>query len=214
VNAPLGPGQTFYQITDSDGLIEGGVDVDRAENQRISTIVFYHGIRDWTDEIASRNFNKATAVSVSENPYDQAAIFEIFSRWFGREGDDATASVIAERLVSRYQEVPKIVTGIVDVKDRAGIFLGSRVEVTSYVLQGDDGAPLPEPMQVRHVEYSEDRVKFTAETYRLDGRFGFWMDSSTDEMDYDLATAEERQAGAYWWDSSETDFLTSAYVYY
>jgi len=214
VNSPLGPGETFYQITDENGLIEGAVGVDRAENQRISTIVFYHGVRDWTDEMSGRNFNKSTPVLVSENPYGQAAIFEIYSRWFGREGDDATASVIAERLVSRYQEVPKIVTGIVDVKDRAGIFLGARVEVTSYVLQDDDGALLAEPMQVRHVEYSEDRVKFTAETYRLDGRFGFYMDSTTDEMDYDLATAAERQAGAYWWDDTEPDFLTSAYVYY
>jgi len=69
-------------------------------------------------------------------------------------------------------------------------------------------------MQVRYVEYTEDRVKFTAETYRLEGRFGFWMDETTDEMDYDLATAAERQAGAYWWDDAEPDFLTTAYVYY
>jgi hypothetical protein len=141
-------------------------------------------------------------------------LFEIYSRWFGREGDDATVSVIAERLVSRYEKIPKIVTGIADVKDRAGIYLGARVEVTSYVLQGIDGAVDPEPMQVRYVEYTEDRVKFTAETYRLDGRFGFWMDETTDEMDYDLATAAERQAGAYWWDEDEPDFLTAAYVYY
>jgi hypothetical protein len=214
INAPLGPGETFYQITDDNSLIEGGVGVDRAEDQRISTLVIYHGIRDWTDEISPQNFNKATAVTVSENPYDQEALFEIYLRWFGREGDDATASVIAERLVSRYESIPKIVTGIADAKDRAGLHLGARIEVTSYVLQGNDGALETEPMQVRYVEYTEDRVKFTAETYRLDGRFGFWMDETTDEMDYDLATAAERQAGAYWWDQDEPDFLTAAYVYY
>ena len=205
VNSPLSAGETLYPINDADGLLETGIAVENGEELRISTVVIYHAVRDWTDDIASRNFDKATAIGVDENLYGQAAIVEIYCRWFGRDGNDATASVIAERLLSRFENVPKIVTGLLDVKDRASVGLGDRIEVTSYVLQDIYGAVKPEPMQVRYVEYAEDRVKFTAETFNLNGRFGYWMDATTDEMDYDAATDEEKAEGAYWWDNTLPD---------
>lgn len=203
VNAPLAPGESFYSVTDESGIIEGTPDIDRAEDQRISELWLYHGIRDWTDDtLSARNFSKLTVPVVSDNLYGQQAYKEIFTRWFGRDGDDATASVIGERLLARYVDPPKIVSGVLDVKDRAAVKLGSRILVESYVLQDIDGAILAEPMQVNYAEYTDDRVKFRAETYRVDGRFGFWLDDGTAPVDYTSATAAQRATGAFWGDET------------
>ena len=65
-----------------------------------------------------------------------------------------------------------------------------------------DGAILAEPMQVNYAEYTDDRVKFRAETYRIDGRFGFWLDDGTAPVDYTSATAAQRATGAFWGDET------------
>lgn len=202
INAPLLPGETYYSVTDETGLLEGTPDLDKAEDQRISSLWLYHGVRDWTDDaFASRNFNKVTVAAVSENLYGQDAIKEIFTRWFGRAGDDGTANIITERLLARYKDTPNIVSGTLDVKDRADVALGSRIEVETYVLLDVDGAMLVEPMQVNYAEYADDRVKFRAETYRLDGRFAFWLDDGTAPADYESATEAQRATGAFWGDA-------------
>jgi hypothetical protein len=211
INAPLLPDESLYLVTDESGLIEGSPDVDRAEDQRISELWLYHGVRDWTDDASSsKNFNQLTAAVVSDNLYGQQAYKEIFTRWFGREGNDTTASIITERLLARYTDPPKIVSGVLDVKDRASVQLGSRLSVESYVLIDIDGAIFAEPMQVNYAEYIDDRVKFRAETYRIDGRFGFWLDESTAPVDYASATPEQRATGAFWGDEtapSDDDYL-------
>lgn len=202
-NAPLAPGESYYDISDTDGLIEGTPEVDRAEDQRASAVWIYHGVRDWTDDaLAARNFNKLVIAALDENLYGQEAYKEIFTRWFGRFGDDGAASIISERLLERYKNPPKVVSGSLDVKDRAGVSLGARVRVESYVLQDVDGATLVEPMQVNFVEYSEGRVKFKAETYRLEGNFGFWLDDGTAPADYASATEAQRATGAFWADAT------------
>jgi hypothetical protein len=207
VNAPLGIGQTFVPIDDTAGLIQGSPEVDRAEDQRASAIWIYHGVRDWTDDaLASRNFNKLEIASVNENLYGQEAYKEVFTRWFGRTGDDTSAGIIAERLLARYKDTPKIVSGVLDVKDRPTVHVGARVSVESYVLQDIDGATLAVPMQVNYAEYSEDRVKFRAEEYRLDGRFGFWMDDGTAPTDYASATDAQKATGAFWGDDTLASF--------
>lgn len=214
VNSPLAPGETFYSVTDEIGIIEGTPDIDRAEDQRISELWLYHGVRDWTDDtFASKNFNKLTAAVVSNNLYGQQAYKEIATRWFGRDGDDATASVISERLLARYIHPPNVLSGVLDVKDRAAVKLGSRLMIESYVLQDIDGAILAEPMQVNYAEYTDDRVKFRAETYRIDGQFAFWMDEATAPADYASATPAQRATGAFWGDETAPNAVTD-YVWF
>ena len=215
VNAPLLPGQSYYAITDAASLVRGTPDVDRAEDQRASAIWFYHGIRDWTDDtLAARNFNKLVISAVSENLYGQEAYKEIFTRWFGRVGDDVTASIVGERLLARYRDVPRVVTGELDVKDRAGVNLGARVTVESYVLQDIDGATLAVPMQINYAEYTgDDRVKFRAEEFRIDGRFAFWMDDGTAPASYTAATPAQRATGAFWGDDTQPSFSDGSGFY-
>lgn len=207
INAPLLPGEEYYPISDESGIIEGTPEIDRAEDQRISALWFYHGVRDWTsDSLSPENMNKLAIATVTENLYGQDAYKEIFTRWFGREGDDATVSVIGERLLARYINPPKVMTGTLDVKDRADVKIGARVLVESYLLEDVDGAILAEPMQVNYAEYTDGRVKFRAETYRFDGRFGFWLDSATAPADYSSATAAQRARGAFWGDDTQSTF--------
>lgn len=212
VNAPLLPGQSYYPVNDSDNIVQGTPDVDRADDHRASAIWIYHGVKDWTEDIASvRNYTRLSISQDSDNRYGQEAYKTITTRWFGRVGQDTTAAIIGERLLSRFKDTPRLVTGQLDVKDRADVALGSRILVETYLLQDIDGAILAEPMQVRYAEYSDNRVKFEAETYRIDGQFAFWLDAATAPADYASATPAQRAAGAFWADADapndETDYV-------
>ena len=216
VNSPLGLGQTYYEISDDSNIVEGSLAIERGEDRRVSALIIQHGVIDWTASMtSSSNYAKASVSTVSENPYEQSAIKELFIRWYGRDGDDAAASVVGERLLSRYREPPKVISGKLDVKDREGVNLTSRLSVSSRVLQDENGGGLPELMQVSYAEYTgDDAVNFKAETYKIDGNFGYWMDSAVDEMDYDTATDAEREEGAFWWDSADLDFEEKANIYF
>lgn len=206
INSPLLPGEEYYPVNDESGLLEGSVDIDRAEDQRISAIWMYHAVRDWTDDaLASRNFNKLTVASVSVNDYKVDALKEVYTRWFGRDGNDTAVGIITERLLTRYKTTPNLVSGTLDVKDRPAMNLGARLLVETYSLQDVDGAVLAEPMQVNYVEYTEDRVKFRAETYSVDGNFAFWLDAATAPVDYASATPAQRATGAFWADATAPD---------
>jgi len=214
VNAPLLPGESFYPITDAAHIIEGTVEIDRDEDQRISAMWMYHGVIDWTADLNENNFAKVTIASVDDNLYSQEAFKAVKTRWFGRTGDDAAVSVITERLLARYTDPPKVLSATLDVKDRAGIELATLVEVTSRVLQGADGVQVAEPMQISYVEYAEDRLKIRAETFNISGRFGYWLDDPTN--DYGTATDEDIEFGAYWMDDTIGEFPdgTGPYVYF
>lgn len=212
VNSPLLPGESYYGVTDDANMIEGTPDVDRAEDQRASAIWMYHGVRDWTsDAMTAENFDKLTIAAVKANLYGQSAYKELFSRWWGAAGNDVAVGVITERLLARFKDPPKVVSGMLDVKDRASVTLGSRILVESYVLLDVDGAILAEPMQVNYAEYTDGRVKFRAETYRIDGQFAFWLDAATAPADYASATPAQRATGAFWGDATapdeETDYV-------
>jgi hypothetical protein len=217
VNAPLRAGETFVPVTDDFNIIEGSPDVDRAEDQRASAIWIYHAVRDWTDDaLSAQNFNKLSIGAVQENLYGQESYKEIFTRWFGREGADANAAILAERLIGRFRNTPRIVSGVLDVKDRPDVDIGARIRVESYVLQDVDGATLAVPMQVSYAEYTEDRVRFRAEEYRLDGRFGYFMDGDTAPADYASANATQRARGSFWGDDTQLTFTNGDpfYVYF
>jgi len=206
VNSPLLPDESYISITDDNNLIIGSPDVDRADDQRASEIWLFHGIRDWTDDSQDgANYDKLVIGRGTENLYAQDAIKKIYCRWFGAAGNDAAASVIVERLYSRFSVTPNVISGKLDVKDRASVTLGARVLVESYVLQGVDGAILAEPMQISRAEYTDGRVDFRAESFRFSGQFGFWLDSATAPADWDSATEAQRATGAFWADAEAPD---------
>lgn len=214
-NRPLSPGESFFPVTDAANIIQGTPTIDRADELRASAVWMFHGMIDPTDTATDgKNYDKLAIAAVDENLYGQEAYKTIYSRWFGQYGDDAAASVIVERLLARYRNTPKIIGLTLDIKDRAGVDLGSLLAVTSYLLQDKDGQTAQEPMQVNMIEVKGDRIKIEAETYSITGRFGFWMQNP--QADYSTATADEKQYGAFWMDATVGVFPdgTGPYIYF
>lgn len=213
VNRPLAPGETMYPVTDAANIIRGTPTVDRADDQRISALFFYHGVIDPTNT-GNSAYSKLVIATVDDNLYGQEAVKEIRTRWFGQIGDDVNASIIAERLLGRYRDTPKVLGMTLDIKDRASIDLAGLLSVTSYLMQDDDGQMTNEPMQIRKVEILNDQIRIEAETFPISGRFGFWMQDP--QADYSTATDEEKATGAFWMDDTIGVFSdgTGPYLYF
>lgn len=212
VNAPRLPDQTPIRLSEAENIIAGSGAVTRADDARISALTIYHGVRSWTGTMTDgSNYSKASIAAVSENPYEQEALVEIATRWLGAEGDTVIADIIAARLLSRYSITPKVFSGSLDVKDRPQIALGALVDIDTVLLQGPDGANTPEPMQIKTAKYLDAQIDFEAESYSLDGNFGFYMDADTDELDYNAATPEQRANGAFYADADAPDATDSVY---
>jgi hypothetical protein len=199
-NRPLDAGESYYPITDAANNIRGTTDIDRPDDMRASQIHFWHALIDPTDYSDDGNkFDKlivaAAPAQESPNAYGESRIKKIFSRWLGREGDGAAASAIATRLINRYQLTPKVISGQLDVKDKAGVELGGLIEVYSYLLTDQHGAQLPEPMQVSYLAERNDRLEFKAETFTFTGRYGVITEDARD--DYTTSTDAERRKGTY-----------------
>jgi hypothetical protein len=219
-NRPISIGEVALPLTDPAHNISGSIDIDRNDDKRISQMQFWHGVLDYTDFADNGDKFKALASFINAaaenvNAYGESRIKNIYSRWFGRAGNDAAATVIAERLAGRYEETPLTFSATLDAKDKSLITLATVVSVTSQVLQDDIGAQIPTQMQINYVEERNDRIAIRAESYTIQGRFGFWLDDPT--ADYDApADAEDIAFGAYWMDDTVGVFpdATGPYVYF
>lgn len=215
VSRPLAPGEAYVPVSDAANIIEGTPEIESAEDQRISTVEFWHGMIDPTDDATNaRNFSKLVIATVAENLYGQASIKTIYTRWMGLSGNDAAASVITERLLARYQVTPKKLSFAVDVKDKDAVALATLITVTSYLLTDATGASVPTPMQVNGVTPRDGRIAVECESFTIDGRFGFYTQEPL--LDYDTATATEKAEGAFYTDDTIGTFPdgTGPYVYF
>lgn len=207
IHSPLNIGETYYEVDDAAHLIEGSVSIERGEDQRLSALLLFHGVLDWTGSMTDPdNFAKVAVAQVGDDPYEQASIQEMTTRWYGQEGNTAQANLVVERLLTRYAKPPKIITGGLDVSDAAEVTLAARIKVATYLVEDFLGSGDPELMQVNYVERTgDDRLKFRAETYDLDGRFGYIMPPEALGLHYDDATPEQRATGCFMVDDAETD---------
>lgn len=216
MSAPLQVGETFGYLDEATDIREGTLRVTRGEDQRASPINLVHGVRDWTEDVDSlKNFSKVSTAFVGNNPYNQPAIQWMFMRWFGRQGNDATAGVIVDRLMARYREPPFQIEGEVDTKSRATVELASLTVIASKLFQSPLRPGPPELTQIRHAEEMPgDRIAFKAEQFRIRGRFGYWMEDPA--PDYDTATDKERAEGFFWIDEDIGEFSDGSgpYVYF
>lgn len=196
VNRPLDIGETAVSLTDAANFLRGSVAVDRGDDQRITSVIFCHGMIDPTGSATDEaNFARAVIPLATEDLYGQPRIVTICSRWFGAAGDDAASASIATRLKNRYQVTPKILTATLDMKDRAGLGLGSVISAQTYLIEDDAGTGAPEQMQLSSLEVKEDRVSIQAETWRFGGRYCFVAE--TGRGNYSAATAAQKAKGAY-----------------
>lgn len=216
-NRPLEVGEAFFEITDDANALEGSLSSAVSEDQRIGTAVFYHGVIDPTkSEDTAGNYKKATAATTGNVGYSDTALREIRTRWFGPDGNSAVVSVLADRLGNRYSEAPRVFKCTLDAKDAGLVDLGALVRITSRVLTDAAGLETPMPAQIRYVERRSDKIMIHAETYDIDGRFGYWMDGSGGLPTYGTATDQEKQEGAFWMDDATGTFSdgTGPYLWF
>lgn len=221
-NRPLNIGETYVSVSDAANIIEGSVSVEDAEDERASRILFWHGVIDPTDTVTDgKNFRSlyvATALEYeTEATYNESRVKEIFSRWFGTGGDDANAAVVADRLISRYRLMPVNAKFRIDAKDRGVVGLADLIEAETRQITDATGAVTPTLLQVQSVEETDPghAVEIVAQSFRIDGRFGFIMPDGS--PDYTSATADEIATGCFILDESVSSTFpdnTRPYVMY
>lgn len=190
-NRPLDVGETALPITDAANLITGTPGIDRGDDLRITALYFWHGMIDPTDDPGNdKNYKRLVISTVAEDLYGQEAIKTITSRWFGADGDDSAAVSLANRLRNRYTATPTLMSGMLDVKDKADLSLGALVEVTSRYLQDAYGASAPTQMQISYLEEKDDRLMFKAESSYFTGRYGLISPPGT--PNYSSATKAQK----------------------
>lgn len=196
-NRPRDIGETYYPMTEDAEIIEGSLDIEDAEDERASQIQFWHGIIDPTQALNTQNFAKLAVAVDATNPYGEDRVKVILSRWFGSLGDDSSASIIVERLMSRYIAVPRNLTCDLDVKDLSGIDLTSLVAAQARLITDETGQIVSYPMQVLYREEVQpgSRFRIEAQTFNIEGRFGWIMLDTA--PDYDAASVTEIAEGCF-----------------
>lgn len=192
-NRPLDTGETATVLTDAANLITGTPAIDRGDDLRMTALYFWHGMIDPTDDPGSdKNYKRLVISTVADDLYGQEAIKTIVSRWFGTNGDDAAAASLANHLKNRYASSPILISGMLDVKDKATLALGSIVEVTSRYLQDATGNSNPTQMQITYLEEKDDRLMFKAEASYFTGRYGVAIAVGSAPTSYSTATKAQK----------------------
>lgn len=202
-NRPLDFDETAPSVSDATSFIEDSIDRDDLYDQRISRVLFYHGVIDYTQSVtgAGENYRRGEVPvdSSAEGPteYNQEATYEVFSRWLGNAGDDGIASAVTARLLNRYRDTPEQITFDYDVKDNASVDVASPVTITSRIFQDETGNPQPVEMQVTSVEevVPGHRLRAKAQSYQFSGRYGFITENS--RPDYASSTDAQKAKGTY-----------------
>lgn len=201
VNRPLDIGETAPAISDSNTFIERSIQTSSLDDERVSRVFFWHSQIDPTESVNDgNNFNRVrVAIDPSAegpNEYDQTQNLEIFMRWLG-DGNESYAAAISSRLLNRYRDTPQQITFSYDAKDANRIVLGQPNEVTTRLIADETGASRPQQMQVTSIEevVPNHVLKATAQTYELDGRYGFITENS--RPDYSASTDAQRLLGTY-----------------
>ena len=217
-NRPVNIGETVTPITDDNSLIEGTIGNKDLYEQRISQVQFYHGVIDYTSSATSADnyknlFVVVDAASEGEQQYNQSRIKTIFSPWLGNEGSPGDASAVAGRLAVRYRDIPVEVTFTADIKDRTPLDVASLIDMNTRLIEDETGNATDTRMQVTSVDEvdSGNRLKVTAQSYRLDGRFGRIVDNSS--PDYSSATAAQKAVGCWIATDATTKFPDGAGAY-
>lgn len=213
---PVDFGETIELFTDDGEIVSSTLRKSSLDKQRITQVLFWHGQIDPTGSDSSgSNYRRAHAgINSGGIPqrHGQDRLLEIFSPWLG-EGDDSVAGAVADRLSSRFEEVPLELEFEVDAKDRGRVSLGSLVRVRTRSVQDADGAVLDRVMQVvkLHEVASGHRMAIKLHSTTLTGRFGFLM--ADDAPGYDDATDQDLQWGCYLVDDAIGDFGDGAGPY-
>lgn len=200
-NRPLDSNEIPPELDDATVFVEKSTQIADLDNERLSRVLYYHGIIDVTRELKNPSNYRRTALPVdlsaeSDNEYAQIRLYEVFNRWIG-VGNDSIADAVAARLVNRYRDTPVEIMFSFDAKDINDVVPAKPVEITSYLIENDTGLPVSSQFQITSLEdvVFGHRYRATAQTYEFEGRYGGITENS--RPTYPLSTDDEKRKGTY-----------------
>lgn len=195
-------GDTPTTLDDTNNFLTDSLSVAYNDDKRLTQVWFFFGRRNPNRKLDE--FDNYTGAAVNRDAdaessiqYGKPRIKKVFSRWV-KSRDVAFAN--GARLLSRFTGVPFRMTFQLDAKD-SDLWTGNSFFADTRSLQSIDGSNDVTLMQVRKVGEGARGSTYAYEATNLpfSGLFAVWMDDSTTN-DYDSATDEERQCGAFWAD--------------
>ena len=159
-------------LTDRD-FVDESVTVKRLEKDRVSQVLYYSDVRNWTESREPKNYRalqvRIDATGESDDAYQSPSIKKIFARWL--QSPSLTGEV-ASRYLARFKNPPEQFITELDLKDIETILTGDHVRMTSDRMQDEYGAADTIEMQVLSVQHNNktERIKVEALRFRYDAQ--------------------------------------------
>lgn len=190
-------------LSDKSDMLAGAVKVSTKAEQRVNEVWVFYGARDNSkklDDAGNARFIQVTLDASAQSPeeYDDRRIKRIYSRWIST---GSHAFEIASSFLRRYRDAPVTVAFRVSRRDRA-FWLSDIVSMDHRLFVNQYGMAQARRFQVTSAKElaGTDQTEYMAETFPFFGRFAGWM--ADDAVDFDDATAEDKETGGYWCDES------------
>jgi len=161
---------TLDTLTDGD-MIDGSVTIKRLEKDRISQVLYYSSVRNWTESREPKNYRslqvRIDSTGESDAAYQSPSVKKIFARWMQSVPNTGE---VASRYLSRFKNPPEQITTEIDLKDIETILTGDHVYLTTDRLQDEFGAADGVEMQILSMQHdtSKETLKIEAMRFRYD----------------------------------------------
>lgn len=187
------------QITGQGDILARTVELRRDPESLLTRVFVYYGIKNpLTGFRDPTNYTTVSgrieAAPEHPNAANGARELSIYARFVNTE---AHAVQITQRILSRYADVPRFLTLRLDAKDRE-LTVGDVCDVQTREIVDTEGRMLDSRWQVigwEDVKPGEIYL-YDLQTYDYIGFFAQWMAEGS--PDFEDATADERQSGAWW----------------
>jgi hypothetical protein len=187
-------------VTDRANIVADSVSIETRPDERISQVMVYYAQINPTgakDDVANYARLRTIIDQDSEEPeqYGDKRIKTIFANWLD-ESNDASAVVVATRIIERYRDPPRVVKFATDAKDddiRAGrVVTFAHRGIVDF--QGEVAPTLLQIMSRREAQVGH-RIDFVAQPYLSRTRYGIIVEN--DAPDYGAATETEKLNGCW-----------------
>jgi len=177
--------------TDADNVVMDSVRVRDLNDQRLSRVLIYYGMRNFAEKLKEpENFSfinfEIETDKEGVNKYDDEKIRTIFSRWFDAS-NSVQVALTSQRLLARFGITPVEVLFDIDAKDVETLQTGDVFDLETRVIQDVDGTPKTTRFQI-----TETKPKVPGHRYTYKS-MAFFQDPTPDsltissnEVDYDI----------------------------
>lgn len=179
------------ELTDSLDILEDSLRVKDLNNERLTRVLIYYGIRNYAKDLGkTENYSliqfDIDADKEGTNKYGDERIKVIKSRWFDSSNSTQVA-LTAQRLLDRFGITPKEIEFALDAKDAERVVTGDVLDITSRIEQDVDGMPATQRYQITEVKpyLPGSQYKYTALAFFQDPTPDS-LTISTNQIDYNV----------------------------